>query len=326
MLIAPIALMIAVAHVLTTLSNDSELIVMNAAGMKPWQIFRPFLAVGLIVSCLVGAISFYVSPESLHALREWGTEVRTDFIANVVQPGRFSTMQGGLTFHVRERLPNGQLLGVMVDDQRDPKQRVTILAEQGDILKNDDGTFLVLATGTVQRQEEGKADPNIVFFDRYAFDLSRLASGGAVAQYSVQERFFSELLNPSPADVASAEQRGSIRAEIHSRITAPLYPLAFLVITFAYLGAPRTTRQSRNLSLINAVSLVAVLRGIGFFGTIGGAQTPLLLVIPYISIAAALVLGLWGIARGHIIEPPTFVIDAVAAAVQVLTNRAQAWR
>ena len=37
LIIAPIALMIAVAHVLNKLGNDSELIVMNAAGMSPWQ-------------------------------------------------------------------------------------------------------------------------------------------------------------------------------------------------------------------------------------------------------------------------------------------------
>src|SRR5712671_2709994 len=55
LLIAPIALMIAVAHVLNKLSTDSELIVMNAAGMPPRHIFAPFLAVGVIVSLMVAA-------------------------------------------------------------------------------------------------------------------------------------------------------------------------------------------------------------------------------------------------------------------------------
>src|SRR6185436_19763705 len=44
LVIAPIALLIAVAHVLNKLSNDSEIIVMNAAGMSPWVLFRAFLA------------------------------------------------------------------------------------------------------------------------------------------------------------------------------------------------------------------------------------------------------------------------------------------
>ncbi len=38
-IIAPIALMIAVAHVLNKLGNDSELIVMNAAGIPPGSCF-----------------------------------------------------------------------------------------------------------------------------------------------------------------------------------------------------------------------------------------------------------------------------------------------
>ena len=63
MIIAPIALMIAVAHVLNKLGNDSELIVMNAAGMAPWHVFRPFLAVGILVSLVVAWISFYLSPD-----------------------------------------------------------------------------------------------------------------------------------------------------------------------------------------------------------------------------------------------------------------------
>src|SRR5262249_53395540 len=65
LIIAPIALMIAVAHVLNKLGNDSELIVMNAAGMPPWVLFRPFLAAGIVVSLLVAAISTYVSPWGL---------------------------------------------------------------------------------------------------------------------------------------------------------------------------------------------------------------------------------------------------------------------
>ena len=320
LLMAPIALMIAVAHVLTKLSNDSELIVMNAAGMPPWRIFRPFLAVGILVSLLVAAISLYVSPECLHLLRSWATEVRTDFVSNVIQPGRFTTMDAKLTFHIRERSRSGQLLGVMVDDQRDPKEHITILAEHGDILKNERGTFLVLNAGTVQRQEAGQHDPAIVLFDSYAFDLSRLTAGPA-PRYSVQERYLSELLHPAPADAATPEQRGSIRAELHNRITAPLYPLAFLVIAFAYLGAPRTTRQSRNMSLVGAVAAAAVLRGFGFFGTLGGAQTPALLLVPYIALVAVTALGCIGIARGLIIEPPAFVTNAISALGQAWERR-----
>src|SRR5881394_2455769 len=50
LIIAPIALVIAVAYTLNKLSTDSEIIVMNAAGLRPWGLFRPFLIVSTIVS------------------------------------------------------------------------------------------------------------------------------------------------------------------------------------------------------------------------------------------------------------------------------------
>ena len=156
LIIAPIALMIAVAHVLNKLGNDSELIVMNAAGMPPWVLFRPFLAVGIVVSLLVASLSIYVSPWGLRQLRKWANEVSEDVVTKILQPGRFIKVFGGtLTLHIRERLPNGQLLGILIDDQRDPKERTTIVADHGDIVKGGRGLLLVLQEGSVQRHETG---------------------------------------------------------------------------------------------------------------------------------------------------------------------------
>src|SRR6476659_7408336 len=53
LVIAPIALLIAVAHVLNEMCNDSEFFVMHAAGMSPWILFRAFMAAAIVVSILV---------------------------------------------------------------------------------------------------------------------------------------------------------------------------------------------------------------------------------------------------------------------------------
>src|SRR5512136_480263 len=57
LVIAPIALLIAVAHTLNKMSTDSEIIVMNGAGASPWLLFRAFLSVAVVVSLLVTVIS-----------------------------------------------------------------------------------------------------------------------------------------------------------------------------------------------------------------------------------------------------------------------------
>ena len=134
LVIAPIALLIAVAHVLNKMSNDSEIIVMNAAGMSPWILFRAFMAAAIVVSLLVAAISAYFAPKGLRMLRDWLTEVRANVVSNIVQPGRFTAIESGVTIHIRERRPNGQLAGIFLDDRRNPNERITVLSEIGELL------------------------------------------------------------------------------------------------------------------------------------------------------------------------------------------------
>ena len=320
LVIAPIALLIAVAHVLNKLSNDSEIIVMNAAGMSPWVLFRAFVAAALVVSLLVGAISAYFAPKGLRMLRDWLTEVRANVVSSIVQPGRFTPIESGVTIHIRERRPNGQLAGIFLDDRRNPNERITVLSENGELLDNESGTYLVLLKGIVQRQETGQQDPAMVVFDRYAFDLSQFA-GAQSAKYSIRERYLWQLLFPDPKDSFYIEQPGQFRAELHDRLMAPLYPIAFVVIAYAYLGAPRTTRQSRTLSMLGAVGGVALLRLIGFASTVFGATIPWILALPYLAFAAAIGAGLYVIRRGLIIEPPAFVSDWLTALTERLGRR-----
>jgi len=216
------------------------------------------------------------------------------------------------------------LLGILIDDQRDPKERATILAEQGDIVKNERGLFLVLENGSVQRHETGQRDPALVLFDSYGFDLSWLSNGNQSLKYSVRERYLWELYDPALTTMTFSDEPDQIRAEFHDRITAPLYPLAFVVMTYAYLGAPRTTRQSRSMSLMGAISVVAALRGLGFVGMIAGVHTPIALALPYVALITAFVLGYIAISRGVIIEPPAFVANAITAVMERVARRTNA--
>jgi lipopolysaccharide export system permease protein len=309
LVIAPIALLIAVAHVLNKLSTDSEIIVMNAGGMSPWVLFRAFMVVAVVVSLLVAAISTYFAPKGLRMLRDWLTEVRANVVSNIVQPGRFTSIESRVTIHIRERRPNGQLAGIFLDDSRNPNERLTVLAETGDLVDNDKGAFLVLQKGIVQRRAKDENDPTMVVFDRYAFDLSQFATGPQAVKYSIRERYLWQLIAPDPKDPFYIEQPGEFRAELHDRLIAPLYPIAFVVIAFAHLGAPRTTRQSRTFSLIGAIGGVGLLRLIGFASTVFGATIPWMLSLQYVAMAFALVSGLWVIRRGLVVEPPAFAAD-----------------
>lgn len=321
LVIAPIALLIAVAHVLNKMSNDSEIIVMNAAGMSPWILFRAFLAAAIVVSVLVATISAYFAPKGLRMLRDWLTEVRANVVSNIVQPGRFTAIESGVTIHIRERRPNGQLAGIFLDDRRNSNERITVLSEIGELLDNSSGTYLVLQKGIVQRHETNQRDPAMVVFDRYAFDLSQFAGGAQAVRYSIRERYLWQLLFPDPKDQFYIEQPDQFRAELHDRLMAPFYPIAFVVIAYAYLGAPRTTRQSRTLSMLGAIGGVAMLRLIGFASTVFGVAAPWMLSLQYLALATAFGLGFYVIRRGLILEPPAFITDWLTALTERLSQR-----
>jgi lipopolysaccharide export system permease protein len=312
LIIAPIALLVAVTYTLNKLNADSEMVVMSAAGISPWRLFVPFALVALVVSLMVAVIGAYLGPKGLRELRTWAAQLRADLVSTIVKPGRFTTIERGLTFHIRERRPNGQLLGILIDDRRNPKERATFLAERGEILENERGTFLVLENGSVQRREEQKRDPAIVIFERYAFDLSRFSGTADGRTLTARERYLWELAAPDPGDALYRAQPGVFRAEFHDRLAAPFYPLVFAVLAYAFLGTPATTRQSRAFALGLTILAVGILRFVGFGSTIFGAQSAAAVIFLYLSLVVGFVLGLLVVARGTPIEPPRVITEAMA--------------
>jgi lipopolysaccharide export system permease protein len=318
MIIAPIALMVAAGHVL---GSDSEIIVMNAAGVSPWRLLRPYLAVAILVSILVGVIAAYVSPRSLRELRDWSEQVRADILTNIVQPGRFTNISGNLTFHIADRRPNGLLQGIFVDDRRDPNEQATYLAEEGEIVKNEKGSFLILERGSIQRLEGGHRDPRIVTFDRYAFDLSKFTGGPSNVTYTVREKYIWELMWPRPDDPLYIAQPDQYRSELYDRLASPLYPLAFAILTFMFLGPPQTTRQSRGLALLGLIGSATVLRLIGFLSVVIGVRVPAMLGLQFVALIGAIFFGLSQISRGKTMEHGTLALR-ISSAISARIARA----
>jgi lipopolysaccharide export system permease protein len=305
------SLMIAISHTLNKLATDSEIIVMNAAGFSPLRLLRPFIYATIVVAIMVAFIASYLAPDGMRRLKQWDAEITADVLANILQPGRFAQLDQNLTIRIRERQPGGLLVGIFVDDRRDPKERVSIIADHGTVLKNDSGSFLILEDGNLERFEEGKRDPALVAFGRYAFDMSKFSNQGRDVTLGIRERYLWELLSPSSDDPVYGQLPGQFRAELHDRFMAPVYPFAFAVLTFAFLGAPRTTRQSRNFSITGSILAVFGLRMAGFACSVMAVKSPLAPLVQYLMLAAAIGVSLWIIIGGIVIEPPAALLEAI---------------
>ncbi|MGL4810844.1 MAG: LPS export ABC transporter permease LptF [Beijerinckiaceae bacterium] len=313
--IAPVALFGAVVFTLNKLNSDSELIVMSAAGTPPARILKPLAVLGVLVMLTVGWLTIVVMPSSFKTIRDLITKVQADFLSNVVAEGQFSNLQSGVTFHYRER--SGQTLrGVFMQDRRDKDKTNVYLAERGHTVTSDEGSFLVLEKGSVQRLSAGEQDAAIVVFERYAIDLSELAGQGDTVYYRPREQSTWQLAF-SPPFSEDKRLQARYRTELHDRMTAPLYPIAFMLIAYAALSAPRTTRQGRGAAIAAAIAGVVALRVGGFLVsslvTRSAAFAPLAYVLP----VAACLLALYAARHSHTLGRSRFggVVEAVQTAM-----------
>ena len=311
LIIAPIALMIAISHTLNKLATDSEIIVMNAAGLSPFRLFLPFVYATCVVAVMVAFIAAYLAPDGMRRIKQWDADITADVLTNILQPGRFAQLDQNLTVRIRERRPGGLLAGVFIDDRRDPKERVSIVADHGTVLKNESGSFLILEDGNLERLEADKRDPAMVAFGRYAFDMSKFSNHDQAVALGIRERYRWELMYPDPDDPIYKQLPGQFRADLHDRFMSPIYPFRFAALTFAFLGTPRTTRQSRNFSIGGSIFVVFGMRMIGFACSVMAVKSEFAPLIQYLMLFAAIGGGLWLIKAGVVIEPPAGLLEAI---------------
>lgn len=281
-IIAPFSYLIAALHTLNRLNTDSELIVLSASGSKVWTAARPLLLLAFIVSIFLAFVSHFAQPWSMRQLREYMVQVRSDLLTQVIQPGRFTSPEAGLMFHIRDRDANGELLGLVMHDTRDKAQSQSYLAEHGTLVKQDGTAYLVMTNGHIIRRTDANGPPQIVAFDKYVVDLDRFEPQDAGAgELRPRERYFNELIHPSPDSKLYQSQPGEFRSELHERFTNPLYPIAFAFLIIAFVGQAQSIRTSRVQSLVLTFVVAATCRLIGLAITNAIVRNPSMVMVAY---------------------------------------------
>ncbi|MDD7908902.1 LPS export ABC transporter permease LptF [Pseudovibrio exalbescens] len=298
-IVAPFAMIIAMIIVLNGMARDSELIVINASGASRSLVLRPIMLFSLLIALLLGFFSTYLAPTSRALMRDEITKVRVDLVANIVKPGRFIEIEDGLTFHIRNRSGDGILEGLLLSDEREQETGFTYTAERGRIIEAADKTILVMLDGTIQRRPQGSSDISIVSFESYGFDLSSMIPEAREPTYKASDRPTLELLNADPDDTYAQRHWNRLIVEFHDRVSQPLYPLAFGLILYAFLGSAKTTRQNQSMSLLGAFVSCFAVRTLGFGGTmIVNSQVSLFPILYAIPVIAGL-LAVWSIVFGR---------------------------
>jgi lipopolysaccharide export system permease protein len=250
LIIIPFALLLAVLYVYNRLMSDSELVVFSAVGISRIQLAYPLLAVAGIGTILTFILSLYVMPVANRTFRDIRVYFRDQYASVLLEENVFNTPIDGLTVFVRERKSNGEMHGILIQDNRDPLHVITMMAEEGKLEQSLSGPRFLLKHG--QRQELSTKTSNInwLSFEDYTLDIAFYASA-VTRKRGADERTWSDLFS---TDGVSAEELPALRAEAHQRITWPLYALALPLYALAVVLCGEFNRRGQWKRLVFAAA------------------------------------------------------------------------
>ena len=257
----PIALFCSLIFVFNRLTLDSELISLRAAGLSPWGIAGPALVLATVMAIFIYAINLYFTPASFREFKERQFVIRGDYSSLILQEGVFTPIGSGHTVYVRARGEGGVLLGILVHDEHDPDRPITMMAEQGELVRTSEGPRFVLLKGNRQEIDRQHGQLSLLYFDRYALDLAQIAEKPGERWREPRERFVHELLYPAETE-NDQRNRGKFRAELHQRLVSPLYAFALTLIGLAALLTGEHNRRGQWRRILIAIGAALVFEAI----------------------------------------------------------------
>lgn len=286
--VLPFALVIGITHTLTTMNNDSELAVIDAAGAPRRTIQRPVILLAVGLSLLSFLMMGFVEPAMRVNVRTMIATAYADLLSSVIEEKTFRQIEPGLYVQISERQSGRTMKGLLVADSRDPASELIYYAREGAV--DETGKSLVMQDGEVQRKAPN-GDVTVIRFDRYAFDLSDLSEERGQARFGAKDRGLFYLMDPDPLDERYVSKPNDFSAELHRRISASLFPLVFTIISLMMCGDARSHREARLHPMASALIMSLTLFWASNYLTslteTSIAFVPLLYLVPLASGGAA---------------------------------------
>jgi lipopolysaccharide export system permease protein len=281
-IILPIAFFFGTLFTLSRLNGDSELVVMASAGFSQRQLATPVFAAALIAMAITWVCALWLSPMGQRAISAKEVDIRADVAGALLNPGDFVYPAKGLTVFIRQMSNNGQISGILVHDSRDAKRPITYIAQRGVLAQTQGGSRLIMVDGTVEQTAVNGSQLSVLTFKNYSFDLDQFAGPSNMTLRKTQERYLGELFHPPETSGVTPKIRNGWLAEAHSRLSQPLYCIAFAMIALAAILRGRRQRGALAARLSGAALAAASLRIAGYGVTGPAASHPALFVLFYV--------------------------------------------
>ena len=267
-LVLPISAFAAAVYVANRLTQESELVVMQATGFSAFRLARPVLYFGLIVVAMMMLLMHVLVPASRTALADRSAEISQNVTARFLKDGQFLHPGDGITLYIREVAATGELLDLFLADDRKPETRATYTARRALFVRADTGPKLLMFDGMVQVLTGENQSLTITRFGDFTYDLSGLIAAQTRSARSAAEASTSELLAASAALMTETnESRAALVFAAHDRLAQPFLAAAAALIGFASLLLGAFSRFGLWRQVLIAVGLLIVVQAISTVAT-----------------------------------------------------------
>ena len=267
-LVLPISAFAAAVYVANRLTQESELVVMQATGFSAFRLARPVLYFGLIVTAMMLLLMHVLVPASRTALADRSAEISQNVTARFLKDGQFLHPGDGITLYIREVAATGELLDLFLADDRKAETRATYTARRALFVRADTGPKLLMFDGMVQVLTTETQSLTITRFGDFTYDLSGLIAAQTRSARSAAEASTVELLAASAALMTETQEtRAALVFAAHDRLAQPFLAAAAALIGFSSLLLGAFSRFGLWRQVLIAVGLLIVVQAISTVAT-----------------------------------------------------------
>jgi len=260
-IVFPLACFAAVIFVTNRLKNDSELTILQSAGLSPWRMNKPYIIFGLISMIILAFFTTFVVPNTAKILHEKQIELDSSVSARLLKDGKFIHPFRGVTFYIKEIESDGTLINVFLHDRRNKDEFLTYTATRAFLAKDENKTVLYMENGLIQTIGTLHKELSTTEFKSISIDLS-----GAIKKRENNPTHLSHvatwLLIKNKQEVATETRasKGLIRLELHNRLHRPMFCFVAAILGFSTLLIGNHSRFGLGRQIALAISIIVVIK------------------------------------------------------------------
>ena len=260
-LVFPLACFAAVIFVTNRSKNDSELTVLQSAGLSPWRMNKPYFIFGLISMIILAFFTTFIVPNTAKIIDEIQIELDSSVSARLLKDGKFIHPFRGVTFYIKEIESDGTLINVFLHDRRSKDEFLTYTATRAFLAKDENKTILYMENGLIQTIGTLTKELSTTEFKSISIDLS-----DAINQRENNTTHLSQVstwLLIKNRQQVSKETRASqelIGLELHNRLHRPIFCFVAAILGFSTLLMGNDSRFGFGRQIALAISIIVVIK------------------------------------------------------------------